>query len=205
MRIISIHALLTESDRRRNPGRRRAEQFQSTLSSRRATARLSDTATLDTPISIHALLTESDLLTSRLCCMATPYFNPRSPHGERLLAVFHQVLIAQKFQSTLSSRRATDLSQVAAVLQEISIHALLTESDCSVPGVDGSHGISIHALLTESDRTLRVQPPPGGISIHALLTESDYSGSGSGSGSGDFNPRSPHGERLQLHFLGVQN
>ena len=80
---------------------------------------------------------------------------------------------------------------------QISIHALLAESDIGPPSVIFSNGkISIHALLAESDKSLLTsvvssadfyprspcgeRPCPGkiwstafAISIHALLAESD--------------------------------
>ncbi len=125
--------------------------FQSTLSSRRATR-------------------QSGRL--RYCRM---YFNPRSPHGERLLSR-RRMLPKHRFQSTLSSRRATSHIGCVSLFVCISIHALLTESDAVSVNIRGRiadfnprspHGerpvanpcvlsgyltISIHALLTESDR-----------------------------------------------------
>ena len=79
-------------------------QFQSTLSSRRAT-RYRDQNHLARGISIHALLTESDLRHTFLFRVPRN-FNPRSPHGERPYAKL-ATLYTIKFQSTLSSRRAT--------------------------------------------------------------------------------------------------
>ena len=80
------------------------------------------------------------------------YFYPRSPCGER---------------------RWLRCWQLAA--RDISIHALLAESDLRV--VDGSKSsieISIHALLAESDSVkLFRQNYECFISIHALLAESD--------------------------------
>ena len=79
------------------------------------------------------------------------YFYPRSPCGERL----GQKRFLQK-------------------LAEISIHALLAESDrrggvaCYLDNI-----ISIHALLAESDDVIAVMTEAQSISIHALLAESD--------------------------------
>ena len=101
---ISIHALLTESDRVRGRGKRLHHTFLSTLSLRRATFN---------------------------CGVTLPphkHFYPRSPYGERLIAnltVLHN--------------------------SEISIHALLTESDIIIGADIDDIVISIHALLTESD------------------------------------------------------
>ena len=125
----------------------------------------------------------------------------------------------EKFLSTLSLRRATDLvadngdkaydfyprspcgerprTLPALPLPiEISIHALLAESDqtriCSTFRLNHFYPrspcgerppckktypcgslISIHALLAESDASRASRQQPAGISIHALLAESD--------------------------------
>ena len=77
------------------------------------------------------------------------YFYPRSPCGER-----HDTY--------------------AKVLRvNISIHALLAESDVTVLGIQHRVGISIHALLAESD--------PIGVYVFIM--------------QGNFYPRSPCGER----------
>ena len=124
-------------------------------------------------ISIHALLAESDdnltqgvfnlftflstlSLRRATFCLGTRvsgivYFYPRSPCGERLHAPSHSLY-----------------------LRNISIHALLAESD---------HQKSY--LLQESQL----------ISIHALLAESDSTADSSFICSSNFYPRSPCGER----------
>ena len=107
--------------------------FQSTLSSRRATA--------DMPKHDYDRHPFQSTLSSRRATtrVALPWFtvtdfNPRSPHGERLAnSVADAATI--RFQSTLSSRRATIRLLEADQGIDISIHALLTESDRSpVPG-----------------------------------------------------------------------
>ena len=56
---------------------------------------------------------------------------------------------------------------------DISIHALLAESDL-VRMLNGPHSkISIHALLAESDSLTTYLETSSIISIHALLAESD--------------------------------
>ena len=80
------------------------------------------------------------------------YFYPRSPCGER-----------------------RDCAQYCTHAREISIHALLAESDLRQNRHRRkSKDISIHALLAESDgrRRRRLRHCPA-ISIHALLAESD--------------------------------
>ena len=132
---ISIHALLTESDRFPVIGTDPSAIFQSTLSSRRATP---------------------DTLSSSR--------------------------VEKKFQSTLSSRRATAEFMMALDAAQISIHALLTESDMIWTGALTP---DVEFQSTLSSR--RATPPGRG---------------GFGHGN-DFNPRSPHGERLQFQFCPV--
>ena len=85
------------------------------------------------------------------------YFYPRSPCGERLTILLITVTTLL-FLSTLSLRRATAFFQQAADITQISIHALLAESDCiTAQPQHRTHQISIHALLAESDDIL-LQP-----------------------------------------------
>ena len=124
------------------------------------------------------------------------HFYPRSPCGERQLAIYNQLLIQNIsihallaesdvaglifrakfviFLSTLSLRRATKICKYVARRNVISIHALLAESDiyCHLSGA--SYSISIHALLAESDGPWSTLPI----------------------GMANFYPRSPCGERL---------
>ena len=92
------------------------------------------------------------------------------------------ICIAQ-FLSTLSLRRATEQSASYNAYLEISIHALLAESDFA--NFDGFYWwvISIHALLAESDQT-------------EMLTGCAYT---------YFYPRSPCGERRLELFLYYQD
>ena len=84
------------------------------------------------------------------------------------------ICIASKFLSTLSLRRATQRHSPDSTHRQISIHALLAESDFEkFEGVIATK-ISIHALLAESDfDDLKVPANVSKISIHALLAESD--------------------------------
>ena len=128
--LISIHALLAESDYKRTVSLTVFFRFLSTLSLRRATLTnvVSSTGTIDfyprspcgerhrsgpypgqrLPISIHALLAESDLSGS-----------PRRTGRQRFL-------------STLSLRRATQVARIGVNKRRISIHALLAESDSHI-------------------------------------------------------------------------
>ena len=102
-----------------------------------------------------------------------------------------------KFLSTLSLRRATRVLDGSKSSIEISIHALLAESDASTTitticiasflstlslrratlavstALQLIPLISIHALLAESDKAQSLKIPTHRISIHALLAESD--------------------------------
>ena len=196
---ISIHALLAESDLYCSPAFPASMAFQSTLSLRRATG--------FTRASSQGSIFQSTLSLRRATRFpmgifsVTPYFNPRSPCGERpfvqttslptVTISIHALLAESDFSSCLSFS-----------LSSISIHALLAESDgnggdvfkrlvyfnprspcgerplwtfSSFVNLD----ISIHALLAESDDTPETVIVCELISIHALLAESDgRSGSG---------------------------
>ena len=101
------------------------------------------------------------------------YFYPRSPCGERLPSVLHSFRPLQ-----------------------ISIHALLAESDERSQGKRGQIQISIHALLAESDKKLidkRCQFN-GFLSTLSLRRATTFVLI-VGKQSRDFYPRSPCGER----------
>ena len=129
--LISIHALLAESDERTN-----------------------GLANAPPQISIHALLAESDGIID-IVNNVIDHFYPRSPCGERHDATLHclrvmrisiHALLAEsdpprvirepatsRFLSTLSLRRATTPKEEKRWNSTISIHALLAESD-NLPG-----------------------------------------------------------------------
>ena len=146
---ISIHALLAESDANSHGGRQgqhisiHALLAESDVSERVPLAE-------STAISIHALLAESD-----------PQ-NWQKPHGQKkflstlsLRRATRQRLIEFRkllFLSTLSLRRATYQQTAYFLLSDISIHALLAESDARRDSRQQPAGISIHALLAESDK-----------------------------------------------------
>ena len=171
--VISIHALLTESDWTdnnqtnskvhfypRSPYGERPlivvllchhiSKFLSTLSLRRATI-LPPVDTSSVSISIHALLTESDVESRSNILITSKYFYPRSPYGER---------------------RSAWVSEFPQLF--ISIHALLTESDSAVIVDNGRLPIFLSTLSLRRATPSTSIPKPGKvISIHALLTESD--------------------------------
>ena len=258
---ISIHALLAESDGSfcpadscgwhfypRSPcGERRSEGttatsagiFLSTLSLRRATLAMAGYTKAEI-ISIHALLAESDYA-AIVCAPPTLNFYPRSPCGERPIMVGAGTMILP-FLSTLSLRRATTGFDSGPMVPAISIHALLAESDPTMPCTDlrGPRFLSTLSLRrataalsggTLSDVDFYPRSPCGerrsegttatsratflstlslrratrwpvpaekgsSISIHALLAESDTKGTAERRYIKYFYPRSPCGERL---------
>ena len=79
----------------------------------------------------------------------------------------------------------------------ISIHAPRTGSDAAIAWNSCvSMTISIHAPRTGSDHRRGRATDSHHISIHAPRTGSDDEGMKGNGAKMDFNPRSPHGERL---------
>ena len=153
-RIISIHALLAESDQEYIIRNVEALIFLSTLSLRRATSGIS------------AILTNLD------------DFYPRSPCGERPLVTTHADLYVCISIHALLAESDIHPPKVDT-RTPISIHALLAESDrIAAQTVPAQTPISIHALLAESDFLLFRYRTTQKISIHALLAESDVTDSG---------------------------
>ena len=146
------------------------------------------------PISIHALLAESDIRGLEACA-PNGNFYPRSPCGERQQTLPFATGSGHFYpRSPCGERQIAFLCYVGGC--NISIHALLAESDPWNPGQTArcarflstlslrratsiiildeyQKEISIHALLAESDRIDPDQVPGYTISIHALLAESD--------------------------------
>ena len=125
MTAISIHALLAESDLRRNGDYNyRSISIHALLAE---SDQVKQTCRAKISISIHALLAESDAETAKTSNADT------------------------KFLSTLSLRRATARRASRQQPAGISIHALLAESDGAPLTSHVLLVISIHALLAESD------------------------------------------------------
>ena len=192
--VISIHALLAESDTPRLSRVVPTPIFLSTLSLRRATR------------------------SSRFLRALAMDFYPRSPCGERPCMSYiidHQ----EEFLSTLSLRRAT--AQRGYILLQFRYfypRSPCGERRCIFLMSVEVNNISIHALLAESDpagdfcfictsqflSTLSLRRATRGgnaaldgscISIHALLAESDCIRQQADAPPVDFYPRSPCGER----------
>ena len=171
--VISIHALLAESDIRYRVGIAEIDlAFLSTLSLRRAT--LVNMRNTLSPVFLSTLsLRRATLSTLRISFTAC-YFYPRSPCGERLLNTV-QIIVVVVFLSTLSLRRATN----STIKQGLSYSNFYPRSPCGERLHETLHRgwflpISIHALLAESDGNIGLAGTvPPTISIHALLAESD--------------------------------
>ena len=145
---ISIHALLAESDARPGITRYYPGRFLSTLSLRRATdKRHPEVLEL---VFLSTLSLRRATRPTRLSARLQPYFYPRSPCGERRRHLITQ-RIYHRFLSTLSLRRATEDLKATIQSMNISIHALLAESDAGAYCTKYAFSISIHALLAESD------------------------------------------------------
>ena len=145
--------------------------FLSTLSLRRATSGLRYTRRHDA-ISIHALLAESDRKDQHQACPQYQFLSTLSLR--RATSQTRTTAQTTKFLSTLSLRRATNERDKRHPHHEISIHALLAESDSAFDVLTVSAlPISIHALLAESDVIYMDGYKIVYISIHALLAESD--------------------------------
>ena len=156
-------------------------------------------------------------------------FNPRSPHGERL--VLPETRQAASRISIHAPRTGSDgrASPSAARYNTISIHAPRTGSDglpdaakgrkrprfqSTLPArgatTDGDaqappRKISIHAPRTGSDDHQAAAQCIPHISIHAPRTGSDSISTPSASYLINFNPRSPHGERLSRSAMAKSN
>ena len=193
-RSISIHAPRTGSDRPPRPALAIPTKFQSTLPARGATAfpcPASRAYSNFNPRSPHGERPGR--------CNSfhyTSHFNPRSPHGER-----HTIHVGDAVLAiSIHAPRTGSDTKNTRILQErrISIHAPRTGSDGDAGRAPlRGRAISIHAPRTGSDGHDCRAAVPRRISIHAPRTGSDdlcakYRFSGA-----DFNPRSPHGERLR--------
>ena len=147
--LISIHALLAESDLSVMYHNNLALSFLSTLSLRRATGSLAEVAKYAT-ISIHALLAESDVDNKADHNPANQHFYPRSPCGER-----HNIDLRigknRVFLSTLSLRRATHDGTLAGIWDIFLSTLSLRRATLDRPYYNTRPRISIHALLAESD------------------------------------------------------
>ena len=125
------------------------------------------------------------------------HFNPRSPHGER--PVLRVKLPPCDGISIHAPRTGSDGDSLPCSTHRsfISIHAPRTGSDTGKLELHFDKPISIHAPRTGSDGRAGRRTVQPGISIHAPRTGSDGQQADNRQGALHFNPRSPHGERRQ--------
>ena len=146
-------------------------------------------------ISIHAPRTGSDP-TPAMSSWKAAYFNPRSPHGERLLRVVQKLNVLRisiraprtgsdniadqvdgssvPFQSTLPARGATTGRWAAeSAPSDFNPRSPHGERRCYNYSADAAINISIHAPRTGSDVVHQQRQIFQDISIHAPRTGSD--------------------------------
>ena len=132
------------------------------------------------------------------CPVDYEHFYPRSPCGERRPGQTAKA-DRKRFLSTLSLRRATRANSLTHTPPQISIHALLAESDLLRNEDCNCHSISIHALLAESDQLYINRAAKTVIFLSTLsLRRATAQVSPDTSSTQYFYPRSPCGERLGL-------
>ena len=174
-------------------------EFLSTLSLRRATSSIEEVSKY-VVISIHALLAESDAPPTMWSTTTYKFLSTLSLRRATVEKVPADVFY-QAFLSTLSLRRATVGVAQGAIAGNISIHALLAESDGirHINQTRSKHFYPRSPCGERLENTLR-QIVDRRISIHALLAESDQSAAKSTPEEVYFYPRSPCGERLSPGF-----
>ena len=125
------------------------------------------------------------------------HFYPRSPCGERRLQA-HQGQKAQDISIHALLAESDPTFIVYSIIDKcISIHALLAESDVEIfPDFTHLPDFYPRSPCGERPGPVRLWKRGYKISIHALLAESDGSIRPHRLGRGDFYPRSPCGERL---------
>ena len=145
--VISIHALLAESDLIRRSFLSVLALFLSTLSLRRATK--------------WEMMFDTDI----------GFLSTLSLRRATIVIAFGHVHDVISIHALLAESDYHD--NYLSLGNFISIHALLAESDYLLGKFWDLVGISIHALLAESDFPTALGMPKIWISIHALLAESD--------------------------------
>ena len=155
---ISIHAPRTGSDA--STGSRRSGKSSISIHApRTGSDAMRGLLTIVEGISIHAPRTGSDE-PGRNRRHAGRYFNPRSPHGERLLLELHTNMTPCYFNPrSPHGERLQELGRVRAALV-ISIHAPRTGSDITARALALALSISIHAPRTGSDPPHPLLPHP---------------------------------------------
>ena len=124
-------------------------------------------------------------------------FNPRSPHGERHQGRVHRH--GKDCISTHAPRTGSDIEDASIGTAKIAFQPTLPARGATSPFAirESIDSISTHAPRTGSDvRGLTPVLCGGRISTHAPRTGSDAEIILGCAYNVDFNPRSPHGERL---------
>ena len=133
-----------------------------------------------------------------------PYFNPRSPYGERpggAAGAVPSMLISIHAPRTGSD----DNDGPQAFVAKISIHAPRTGSDPPCLDFADLLSISIHAPRTGSDGFSQDRKLKRSISIHAPRTGSDFFPLHKPLVRVYFNPRSPYGERRRFPMISYRS
>ena len=137
---------------------------------------------------------------SRSALQATSnHFNPRSPHGERPMAIATCAAVLV-FQSTLPAWGATT-SHLCTTRHQWYFNPRSPHGERLLNPHQPDHQclISIHAPRMGSDLAASLGwIDPLKISIHAPRMGSDYAQNSEQTFLMNFNPRSPHGERLPI-------
>ena len=172
-KVISIHALLAESDAHQYRRERITEVFLSTLSLRRATRTL-PALPLPIEISIHALLAESDSAHQCARPSSAPFLSTLSLRRATPVHLFWQCTRRDFYPRSPCGERLRHAQRIAPI-HAISIHALLAESDGKRDCGKIIAGQFLSTLsLRRATAPCRHHSPHRTISIHALLAESDY-------------------------------
>ena len=170
--IISIHALLAESDRPPHLRRDALQHFypRSPCGERPELVKLYQH---EKGISIHALLAESDLA-QRLCRLVHIVISIHALLAESDIVPLPRRSSRLQFLSTLSLRRATvGLKESSGFFRYFYPRSPCGERLTLMHAAQAGNAISIHALLAESDQCPFRSGLHLSISIHALLAESD--------------------------------
>ena len=134
------------------------DTFQFTLSLRRATVLLSSPPVMWQRFQSTLSLRRATVGGCRYFCIIKN-FNPRSPHGERRRTALRP-WITPDFNPRSPCGERLYITEPPPSSSQISIHALLAESDRPVQRQQFQRTISIHALLAESDAGAGKTPWP---------------------------------------------
>ena len=196
-KMISIHALLAESDQHRRRSRHLVHLFLSTLSLRRATL-IQYVRHNAHMLFLSTLSLRRATAIGRWGTAWRDNFYPRSPCGERPAVSACRPATRNFYPRSPCGERHGKIPRCSYVTP-ISIHALLAESDQKMATAQAvTDTISIHALLAESDIALAFQVVQFLLFLSTLsLRRATWRNRHHhGHHHPNFYPRSPCGERL---------